>query len=66
MTVILGFLLLVEIETIQYIAHMGSCEVDDIIMNTVGTFQGSMAYELAFTLERVKLKYFFGKIRCKR
>lgn len=47
LTILVGLLLSVSIEAIQYFAHLGMAETDDIICNTVGTAIGSCAYLLA-------------------
>ena len=40
--VIVGFLLSCGIETAQYFARLGYCEIDDVLNNTIGTLIGSM------------------------
>ena len=47
LTILVGLLLSVTVEAIQYFAHLGMAETDDIICNTVGTAIGSCAYLLA-------------------
>ena len=47
LTVLVGLLLSVTVEAIQYFAHLGMTETDDVISNTVGTVVGSCAYPLA-------------------
>ena len=47
LTILIGLLLSVTVEAIQYFAHLGMAETDDIICNTVGTVIGSCAYLLA-------------------
>nr|WP_314461319.1 VanZ family protein [uncultured Clostridium sp.] len=39
-----GFLLSVFIETIQWMTQRGNCELDDVIMNTLGTLVGWLIY----------------------
>ena len=46
LTILVGLLLSVTVEAIQYFAHLGMAETDDIICNTVGTAIGSCAYLL--------------------
>ena len=46
-TILIGFLLSVTIEAIQYFGNLGLAETDDVINNTVGTAVGSCAYLLA-------------------
>ncbi len=43
-TVLIGLLLSVTIEILQYITASGYSDIDDIIMNTVGVFIGSVTY----------------------
>ena len=47
LTIFVGLLLSVSIEAIQYFAHLGMAETDDMICNTVGTAIGSCAYLLS-------------------
>lgn len=47
LTILVGLLLSVSIEAIQYFAHLGMAETDDVICNTVGTAIGSCAYPLS-------------------
>lgn len=46
LTILVGLFLSVTVEAIQYFAHLGMAETDDIICNTVGTAIGSCAYLL--------------------
>jgi len=39
-----GCLLSVFIETVQYMTQRGNCELDDVIMNTLGTLVGWVIY----------------------
>jgi hypothetical protein len=39
-----GFILSVLIETVQYMTQRGNCELDDVIMNTLGTLVGWVIY----------------------
>ena len=43
-TILLGLTLSVAVEWIQYRYGLGRCEADDVIMNTLGTAIGSMAW----------------------
>ena len=43
-TVIAALLLSTGIEYLQYRYHLGRCEVDDVIMNTLGALAGCAAY----------------------
>ena len=46
LTILIGLLLSITVESIQYFAHLGMAETDDVICNTVGTAIGSCAYPL--------------------
>lgn len=46
LTILVGLFLSVTVEAIQYFAHLGMAETDDVICNTVGTAIGSCAYLL--------------------
>lgn len=39
-----GCILSIFIETVQYMTQRGNCELDDVIMNTLGTFTGWVIY----------------------
>lgn len=45
-TILFAFGLSVFIELIQYKYGLGRCEVDDVIMNTLGALIGTLAYYL--------------------
>ena len=47
LTILIGFLLPVTVEVIQYFGHLGMAETDDVICNTLGTAIGSFAYLLS-------------------
>lgn len=47
LTILVGLFLSVTVEAIQYFAHLGMTETDDVICNTVGTAIGSCAYLLS-------------------
>ena len=47
LTILVGLLLSVTVEAIQYFAHLGMTETDDVICNTVGTAIGSCSYLLS-------------------
>jgi len=53
LTILVGLLLSVSIEAIQYFAHLGMAETDDIICNTIGTALGSCAYLLTGLLRKL-------------
>lgn len=43
--IIAGVLLSIGIELTQYIAVLGSCELDDVLNNTIGTAIGSLLFK---------------------
>ncbi len=47
LTILIGFLLSVTVEAIQYFASLGMAETDDVIFNTLGTTIGSCVYLLS-------------------
>ena len=47
LTILVGLLLSVTIEAIQYFGNLGMAETDDVICNTAGTAIGSCAYLLS-------------------
>ena len=47
LTILVGLFLSVIVEAIQYFAHLGMAETDDVICNTLGTAIGNCAYLLA-------------------
>lgn len=47
LTVLVGLLLSMTVEAIQYFGNLGIAETDDVICNTVGTAIGSCAYLLS-------------------
>lgn len=49
-----SFLLSLVIEISQYIFRLGRCEVDDIIMNTIGAFIGAIAFMLSSIIVKNK------------
>lgn len=54
------------IEYMQYRYALGRCEVDDVIMNTLGVLAGSLAYWLFLHMERSiipALKHIFARIQ---
>lgn len=52
-TVLTGLLLSVTVEAIQYFAHFGMTETDDVICNTLGTAIGSCAYLLTLLWRKI-------------
>lgn len=57
LTILVGLLLSVTVEAIQYFAHLGMAEVDDLIYNTLGTAIGSCVYPLALLWRRLFKKF---------
>ena len=47
LTILIGFLLSVIVEAIQYFGNLGMAETDDVICNTLGTAIGTCAYLLS-------------------
>lgn len=43
-TVLLGFIISVGIETVQFLTERGYCQLDDIVMNTLGSLVGYMIF----------------------
>jgi len=46
LTILIGFALSCMIETAQYVFSIGYTDVDDVIVNTLGTALGSLSYPL--------------------
>lgn len=55
-TVLVGCVLSVGIEFIQYRFSLGTAETDDVICNTLGTFIGSLSLLTALACEKLKEK----------
>ena len=53
LTVLIGLLLSVCVESIQYFASLGMAETDDVICNTLGTAIGSCAYLLSLLWRKI-------------
>ena len=56
LTILVGFLLSVTVESIQFFAFLGMTETDDVICNTLGTLIGSCAYLLAMLWKKAFMK----------
>lgn len=58
LTILIGFLLSVTVEAIQYFGHLGMAETDDVTCNTLGAAIGSCAYLLSLLWKKLfrKLK----------
>lgn len=57
-TVLLGFLISVGIETVQLITERGYCQLDDVVMNTLGALVGYVVF--------ASLKFWTGLVFEKR
>ena len=44
LTILIGLLMSITIEYLQYYYHIGNVEIDDVIMNTIGVIVGSISY----------------------
>lgn len=53
LTILVGLLLSIAVETIQYLGNLGLAETDDVISNTVGTAIGSCAYLLTLLWRKI-------------
>ena len=53
LTILIGFLLSVTVEAIQYFGHLGMAETDDVICNTLGSAIGSCAYLLSLLWRKI-------------
>lgn len=56
LTILIGFLISVTVEAIQYFGHLGMAETDDVICNTLGTTIGSCAYLLSLLWRKLFTK----------
>ena len=56
LTILVGLLLSVTVEAIQYFANLGMTETDDVICNTLGTAIGSCAYLLSLLWRKLYKK----------
>lgn len=56
LTIMIGCLLSVTVEAIQYFGHLGMAETDDVICNTLGTAIGSYAYLLSLLWRKLRSK----------
>lgn len=55
-TILLGCCLSVAVEVIQYRYGLGRCEVDDVIMNTVGALIGALAFVMGKIIKNRVIK----------
>lgn len=58
LTILVGLVLSVTVEAIQYFGNLGLTETDDVICNTLGTAIGSCSYLLSLLWKRVIQKRF--------
>lgn len=61
---LLGFLLSVSVETVQYVARIGLCELDDVLHNTWGTGLGCQVYYLFSTRGQQKAAVLWKRRGC--
>jgi glycopeptide antibiotics resistance protein len=52
--VFVGMLFSILIEFSQYLTHTGTCDVDDVILNTVGVILGYLLYSVSHRKAKVK------------
>ena len=45
-TIMLSVLLIVAVETIQYFTKLGTCDIDDLILNTLGACMGYILFKI--------------------
>lgn len=50
-TLIFAILFSILIETLQYILKLGYCEIDDVIINSLGALWGSLSYRISRFIE---------------
>ena len=58
----IGFALSLAIELIQYFTRLGVCELDDVILNTLGTVLGYWVYRLLLYYSQLKRGTRFPRI----
>lgn len=56
LTVLVGLLLSVTVEAVQYFGNLGMTETDDVICNTLGTAIGGCVYPLSLLWRRIYKK----------
>ncbi|MEG0258975.1 MAG: VanZ family protein [Lysinibacillus sp.] len=52
--ILLGFILSLAVETIQFIFTVGSADIDDLILNTAGAWLGYLVYKYMMKISRKK------------
>ncbi len=50
--ILIGLAFSCIIEALQYILALGRCEIDDVIMNTIGVAIGALAYKISGTCKK--------------
>lgn len=53
-SILIGFLLSAVVETVQYLFHLGRCETDDVIMNTLGVIIGTTSFVICIFRDRIR------------
>jgi len=53
-TVLFGFLCSVCIETVQLITERGYCQLDDVVMNTLGSLAGYIIFLIIKKMKNIK------------
>jgi glycopeptide antibiotics resistance protein len=56
LTILIGFIISVTVEAIQYFGSLGLTETDDVICNTLGMAIGSCTYPLSMLWKRIYVK----------
>lgn len=51
-SVLIGFLISISVETVQFVFCIGKCETDDVIMNTAGVVIGTTSYLLCSLINK--------------
>lgn len=51
-TLVTGFIVSAIIETMQFIFGVGVCEIDDLILNTLGVYIGILSYKVVNLIRR--------------
>ena len=57
LTILVGLLLSASVEAVQYFAHLGMAETDDVMSNTLGTAIGSCAYPLTLLWRNLNTEF---------
>ncbi len=54
-TLVTGFIVSAVIETMQFVFGVGVCEIDDLILNTLGVYIGILSYKVVNLIRRQAL-----------